>query len=60
MNLVFRKSRKTSKSSEFSVFVREARSRHKKKVFKRVLNEAIDAQDRMIKSAGVRPMKEKN
>lgn len=45
------KSSKAVESSEFSTFIREARSSDKKKVFKRVLNESIDAQDRVLRDA---------
>jgi len=38
-------------SSEFSVFIREARSSDKKRVYKRVINDAIELQDRVIKNA---------
>ena len=41
-------------SSEFSVFIREARSSDKKRVYKRVINEAIELQDRVIKKANSR------
>lgn len=42
-------------SSEFSIFVREARSREKKKVFRDVLNDSIESQKKAIKSAPSRP-----
>ena len=42
---------KDKESSEFSTFVREARSSEKKKVFRRILNDSIDAQVRLIKDA---------
>ena len=38
-------------SSEFSVFIREASSREKKRVFKRVINDAIESQDNLVKTA---------
>jgi len=38
-------------SSEFSVFIREARSSDKKRVYKRVINDSIELQDRVIKNA---------
>ena len=41
-------------SSEFSVFIREARSSDKKRVYKRVINDAIELQDRVIKDANSR------
>ena len=41
-------------SSEFSVFIREARSSDKKRVYKRVINDAIELQDRVIKKANSR------
>ena len=41
-------------SSEFSVFIREARSSDKKRVYKRVINDAIELQDRVIKNANSR------
>lgn len=41
-------------SSEFSVFIREARSSDKKRVYKRVINDAIELQDRVIKEANSR------
>ena len=49
----FKKLKKESKmeSSEFSVFIREARSSDKKRVYKRVINDAIELQDRIIKDA---------
>ena len=50
MGTWFKRSPRSNTSSEFSVFVREARSGEKKRVFKRVLNDSIDAQDRLIKS----------
>ncbi len=40
-----------SKSGEFSVFIREADSREKKRVYNRVLKDSIAVQDRLIKSA---------
>jgi hypothetical protein len=55
MGIMFYRKKKTSTSSEFSTFVREARSGEKKRVFKRVLNDSIDAQDRVIKSVKSRP-----
>ena len=50
MEIMFNRKKKSSTSTEFSTFVREARSGEKKRVFKRVLNDSIDAQDRLIKS----------
>jgi vacuolar-type H+-ATPase subunit H len=38
-------------SSEFFNFIREASSREKKKVYKVVLRDAVEAQDRIIKNA---------
>ena len=47
-----KKANKSDKeSSEFSVFIREARSSDKKRVYKRVINDAIEFQDRVIKKA---------
>lgn len=47
------KSRKRVKqSSEISVFVREAKSRDKKKVYKRVIQDAIREQNDIVKKAG--------
>ena len=37
-----------------SVFIREARSSDKKRVYKRVINDAIELQDRVIKEANSR------
>ncbi len=51
MEIMFYRKKKSSTSSEFSTFVREARSGEKKRVFKRVLNDSIDAQVRLIKDA---------
>ncbi len=48
------KTRSNKESSEFSVFIREARSRDKKRVYKRVINDAIELQDRVIKNANSR------
>jgi len=46
------KDKKSSKeSSEFSVFIREARSSDKKRVYKRVITDAIELQDRVMKNA---------
>jgi len=53
-----KKTKKATESSEFSVFIREARSSDKKRVYKRVINEAIESQDKLIKSAGSRRAKE--
>ena len=44
-------SKSDKESSEFSVFIREARSSDKKRVYKRVINDAIELQDRVIKNA---------
>ena len=54
--MFFKKSFKKSdkESSEFSVFIREARSSDKKRVYKRVINDAIELQDRVIKEANSR------
>jgi hypothetical protein len=54
--MFFKKSIKKSdkESSEFSVFIREARSSDKKRVYKRVINDAIELQDRVIKEANSR------
>jgi len=52
-----KKSKKATGSSEFSVFIREARSSDKKRVYKRVINEAIESQDKVIRSAGSRRVK---
>jgi hypothetical protein len=54
--MFFKKLKKKSKkeSSEFSVFIREARSSDKKRVYKRVINDAIELQDRVIKDANTR------
>jgi len=41
-------------SSEFSVFIREARSSDKKRVYKRVINDAIELQNRVIKKVNSR------
>lgn len=51
--MFFKKKVKKSdkESSEFSVFIREARSSDKKRVYKRVINDAIEVQDRVIKNA---------
>ena len=49
MGIMFNRKKKSSTSSEFSTFVREARSGEKKRVFKRVLIDSIDAQDRLVK-----------
>ena len=54
MGYWFKRSPRSTTSSEFSVFVREARSGEKKRVFKQVLNDSIDAQDRIMKDAGER------
>lgn len=48
---MFYRKKKASTSSDFSTFVREARSGEKKKVFKRVLKDSIDAQDRIVRRA---------
>ncbi len=48
------KTRSNKESSEFSVFIREARSRDKKRIYKRVINDAIELQDRVIKTANSR------
>ncbi len=47
-------SKSDKESSEFSVFIREARSSDKKRVYKRVINDAIELQDRVIKEANSR------
>ncbi len=47
-------SKSDKESSEFSVFIREARSSDKKRVYKRVINDAIELQDRVIKKANSR------
>ncbi len=60
MGIMFYRKKKTSTSSEFSTFVREARAGEKKKVFKRVLNDSIDVQDRLIKKVQSRPRKSAN
>jgi hypothetical protein len=54
--MFFKKLKKKSnkESSEFSVFIREARSSDKKRVYKRVINDAIELQDRVIKKANSR------
>ena len=52
MSMFSKKSKKATESSEFSVFIREARSSTKKRVYKRVINEAIESQARVIRSAG--------
>ncbi len=54
--MFFKKKVKKSdkESSEFSVFIREARSSDKKRVYKRVINDAIELQDRVIKNANSR------
>ena len=47
--MFFMKSKKRDKkSSELSVFVREATSRDKKKVYKRVIEDAIREQNRVV------------
>jgi len=38
-----------AKSSELSVFIREAKSRDKKKVYKRVIEDAIREQNEVVK-----------
>ena len=50
-----KKTKNANKSSEFSVFIREARSSDKKKVYKRVINEAIESQGRRVRHGG-RPL----
>jgi hypothetical protein len=44
------KSKSGKGSSEFSVFIREASSREKKRVYDRVLKDSIAAQDRVVRS----------
>ena len=38
-------------SGEFSSFIRTASSGEKKKVYRRVLKESVDVQDRLVKTA---------
>ena len=38
-------------SSEFSVFIREAKSREKKKVYKRIIEKAIEEQNEVVERA---------
>jgi hypothetical protein len=57
MSFGFFKKSKAVESTEFSTFVREARSGDKKKVFKRVLTDSIDAQDRVFKDVEKRRAK---
>jgi len=58
MSMFSKKTNKAKESSEFSVFIREARSSDKKRVYKRVINEAIESQDKLIKSANTRRAKQ--
>lgn len=58
MSMFSKKAKKAKESSEFSVFIREARSSDKKRVYKRVINEAIESQGDVIKAAGARRSKE--
>jgi len=51
MSFFTKKTAKPTGSSDFSVFIREACAGDKKKVYRRVINEAINSQDRVIKSA---------
>ncbi len=55
-SMFFKKKVKKSdkESSEFSVFIREARSSDKKRVYKRVINDAIELQDRVVKNTNSR------
>ena len=48
--MFFMKSKKKAESSsEFSRFIREAKSREKKKVYKRVIEVAIKEQNELVK-----------
>jgi hypothetical protein len=38
----------TESSSEFSVFIREAKSREKKKIYRRVIEDAIQEQNEVV------------
>jgi len=51
MSFFTKKTAKPTGSSDFSVFIRKARAGDKKKVYRRVINEAINSQDRVIKTA---------
>ncbi len=42
------KKKRADSSSEFSVFIREAKSREKKKVYKRVIEKAIKEQNEVV------------
>lgn len=55
-NMFFSKkvNKSDKESSVFSVFIREALSSDKKRVYKRVINDAIELQDRVIKKANSR------
>ena len=56
-----KKDKKHSKeSSEFSVFIREARAGDKKRVYKRVITDAIELQDRVMKDANSRRHESEN
>lgn len=46
-----RASSHSATSGEFSSFIRTASSGEKKKVYRRVLKESVDVQDRLIKTA---------
>lgn len=49
--MFFTKTKKPDrKSSEISVFIREAKSREKKKVYKRVIEEAIREQNEVVRN----------
>ena len=45
-----RSTKRAKKSSELSLFVREAKSRDKKKVYKRVIEEAIREQNDVVEN----------
>jgi len=51
MSFTYRKEEKEP-SSEFSRFIREAKSREKKKVYKRVIEEAIKEQKDLVAKTG--------
>lgn len=45
------KRKKSAESSDFSVFIREAKSRERKRIYRRVIEDAIREQNEVVEGA---------
>ena len=51
MFFISTRKKRAESSSEFSVFIREAKSRKKKKIYRRVIEDAIREQNEVVEGA---------